>query len=84
MRRVARRVKAKRAARARRPWLHAIGPTPNHAPDPHMPPILILGLLFFWFFMAYRALQRGDVVYAVVLVAIGLALTAWRFSKARR
>jgi hypothetical protein len=49
-----------------------------------MPPILILALLAFWFFMAYRALQRGEVVYAVVLVAIGLALTAWRFSRVRR
>jgi hypothetical protein len=48
-----------------------------------MSPVLILALLAFWFFMAYRALQRGDVGYAVVLVAIGLALTAWRFSKAR-
>ncbi|MBW8771379.1 MAG: hypothetical protein JF589_16620 [Gemmatimonadetes bacterium] len=49
-----------------------------------MPPILILALLAFWFFMAYRALQRGEVVYAVVLVAIGLALTAWRLSRVRR
>jgi hypothetical protein len=49
-----------------------------------MPPVLILALLAFWFFMAYRALQRGDVVYAVVLAAIGLALTAWRLSRARR
>ena len=49
-----------------------------------MPPVLILALLAFWFFMAYRALQRGDVVYAAVLVAIGLALTVWRFSKVRR
>ena len=49
-----------------------------------MPPILSLALLAFWFFMAYRALQRGEVGYAVVLVAIGLALTAWRFSRVRR
>ena len=49
-----------------------------------MPPVLILALLAFWFFLAYRALQRGDVVYAVVLVAIGLALTAWRLKRVRR
>ena len=49
-----------------------------------MPPVLIFALLAFWCFLAYRALQRGDVVSAVVYVAIGLALTAWRFSRARR
>jgi len=49
-----------------------------------MPPVLILALLAFWFFMAYRALQRGDIVYAVVLAAIGIALTLWRFNRVRR
>lgn len=47
-------------------------------------PVLILALLAFWFFMAYRALERGDVAYAAVLVVIGIALTLWRFSKVRR
>ena len=49
-----------------------------------MSPVLILALLAFWFFMAYRALERGDVAYAAVLVVIGIALTLWRFSKVRR
>jgi hypothetical protein len=45
-----------------------------------MRPLLILVLLGFWFFMAYRAYGRGDVSLAVVLVVVGLALTAYRMS----
>jgi hypothetical protein len=48
-----------------------------------MPPILSLALLGFWFFLAYRALQRGDVAYAAVLAGVGIALTVWRLSRAR-
>jgi hypothetical protein len=39
---------------------------------------LVLALLAFWFFLAYRALQAGDSTRAMVFVAIGLALTAYR------
>jgi len=45
---------------------------------------LVLILLGFWLFMAYRAFQRGDLVYAGVLVVVGLALTAWRLGAGRR
>ena len=48
-----------------------------------MRPLLILVLLGFWLFMAYRAYARGDVSLAVVLVVVGLALTAYRMSTGR-
>jgi hypothetical protein len=45
---------------------------------------LVVILLGFWLFMAYRAFQRGDLVYAGVLVVVGIALTAWRVGVGRR
>lgn len=39
---------------------------------------LVLALLAFWIFLAYRALQVGDSTRAIVYVAIGLALSAYR------
>ena len=46
-------------------------------------PIVVI-LLGFWLFMAYRAFQRGDLVYAGVLLLVGIALTAWRLGVGRR
>ncbi len=45
---------------------------------------IIFVLLGFWVFLAYRAFQRGDVVYGLVLLAVGIALTAWRMGVGRR
>ena len=39
---------------------------------------LVLLLLVFWVFLAYRALQRGDATMAALYVIIGIALTAYR------
>ena len=39
-----------------------------------MPPVLIFALLAFWCFLAYRALQRGDVVSAVAVSYTHLTL----------
>jgi hypothetical protein len=39
---------------------------------------LVLLLLVFWVFLAYRAMQAGDSTRAIIYVAIGLALTAYR------
>ncbi len=46
-------------------------------------PIIFL-LLGFWLFMSWRAFQRGDMVMALVLLAVGIALTAWRLGVGRR
>lgn len=45
---------------------------------------IIFVLFFFWLFMAYRAFQRGDMAFALVLLAVGVALTAWRMGVGRR
>ena len=42
---------------------------------------LVLLLLVFWIFMAYRALQRGDTTMAIILVAVGISLTAYRLKR---
>jgi hypothetical protein len=42
---------------------------------------LVLLLLVFWMFLAFRALQRGDFTMAVVLVVVGIALTAYRLKR---
>jgi hypothetical protein len=42
---------------------------------------LVLLLLVFWMFMAFRALQRGDTTMAVVLVVVGISLTAYRLKR---
>ena len=44
---------------------------------------IIFALLLFWLFLAYRALQRGDLAYAAVLTVVGIALTAWRMGFGR-
>jgi hypothetical protein len=45
--------------------------------------VLVLVLLGFWLFMAYRAYLRGGVSLAVVLVVVGLALTMYRMGTGR-
>lgn len=45
---------------------------------------IVLVLLVFWLFMAFRAFQRGDMAMALVLLAVGIALTAWRMGVGRR
>lgn len=48
-------------------------------------PIAITALLFvFWIFMAYRAFQRGDLLMAGLLLIVGVVLTAWRVTSARK
>jgi hypothetical protein len=42
---------------------------------------LVLLLLVFWMFMAFRAVQRGDTTMAIVLVVVGIALTAYRLKR---
>jgi hypothetical protein len=42
---------------------------------------LVLLLLVFWMFLAFRALQRGDTSMAIVLVVVGIALTAYRLRR---
>ena len=44
---------------------------------------IILALLGFWLFLAFRSLQQGDVTRAAVLTLIGVGLTVWRFSRTR-
>jgi hypothetical protein len=43
---------------------------------------LVLLLLVFWVFMAYRALQRGDTTMALIFVAVGISLTVYRLKRA--
>jgi hypothetical protein len=42
---------------------------------------LVLLLLVFWIFMAFRALQRGDTTMAIILVVVGISLTAYRLQR---
>jgi len=42
---------------------------------------LVLLLLVFWIFLAYRAVQRGDTTMAIVLVVVGISLTAYRLQR---
>jgi hypothetical protein len=49
-----------------------------------MPSPVILILLVFWCYFAYQALLRGDTTRAVLYLLVGLALTWWRWSTARR
>ena len=39
---------------------------------------LILLLLAFWIFLAYRALERGDIAMAALFGIVGVSLTAFR------
>jgi hypothetical protein len=43
-----------------------------------VPVALTLVLLVFWLAMAYRSLQRGDLLLAGVFLAVGVALTLYR------
>ena len=45
--------------------------------------LVIVVLFVFWMFMAYRALQRGDVVMAVLFAIVGVVLTAYRLRRPR-
>ena len=42
---------------------------------------LILLLLVFWIFLAYRALQRGDMIMALLFGVVGVSLTAYRLQR---
>ena len=42
---------------------------------------LVLLLLVFWMFLAFRALQRGDTTMAIILVVVGISLTAYRLRR---
>jgi hypothetical protein len=43
-----------------------------------MPIGVVVVLLIFWIFMAYRAFERGDMMMAVVFLIVGIALTFYR------
>jgi len=45
---------------------------------------LVLALLAFWCFLAYRSFARGDTTMAVVFIAVGVALTAYRLKSVKR
>jgi hypothetical protein len=47
-----------------------------------MPVAVTLILLVFWLVMAFRQFQRGDLLLAVVFLAVGIALTAYRLRRA--
>ena len=42
---------------------------------------LVLLLLVFWIFLAYRALQRGDTTMAILFVVVGIAVTVYRLRR---
>jgi hypothetical protein len=42
---------------------------------------LVMLLLVFWIFMAYRALQRGDLAMAALFGIVGVSLTAYRLRR---
>jgi hypothetical protein len=42
---------------------------------------LVLLLLVFWLFLAYRALARGDTVMAILFGVVGVSLTAYRLQR---
>ena len=42
---------------------------------------LVLLLLVFWLFLAYRALTRGDTVMAILFVVVGVSITAYRLQR---
>ena len=43
-----------------------------------MPIVITLVLLALWLVLAYRRLQAGDMVLAVIFLLAGIALTAYR------
>jgi hypothetical protein len=58
-----------------RNWISLIE---HSLPEVSMGKPLVLLLLVFWAFLAYRALQRGDVMAAALYAIVGIALTAYR------
>ena len=45
--------------------------------------VVIVLLACVWIYLAYGAWQRGSVVGAVLFLAVGVALTYWRLTRAR-
>jgi hypothetical protein len=43
--------------------------------------IYIIVLFFFWMFLAYRAYENADMTMAAVFVAVGIAITAYRWRR---
>ena len=43
--------------------------------------LIVVLLLVFWLFLAYRSFERGDMAMAGLFVLIGLALTAYRLRR---
>jgi hypothetical protein len=44
--------------------------------------LAVIGLLFcFWGFLAFRAVQRGDMALAGIYALVGIALTGYRLSR---
>lgn len=48
-----------------------------------MRPALYVLLLGFWIYLAYGAYRAGDLTRAGIYLLIGVALTAYRFSRRR-
>jgi uncharacterized membrane protein YoaT (DUF817 family) len=47
-----------------------------------MRPMIVVLLLVFWLFLAYRSFERGDMAMAVLFLLIGIALTIYRLRRA--
>ena len=45
---------------------------------------LVLLLLVFWIFLAYRALERGDIALAALFGIVGVSLTVYRLRSRSR
>jgi hypothetical protein len=45
-------------------------------------PLVIL-LLVFWMFLAFRSLQRGDTTMAILFVVVGISLTVYRLKRSK-
>jgi hypothetical protein len=45
---------------------------------------LTLALLALWLTLAFRAFQRGDVLLAALLLAVGVGLTVYRLRRLNR
>jgi hypothetical protein len=41
-------------------------------------------LALFWFAVAYRAFQRGDMTMAAILALVGVVLTVYRLQRLKR
>ncbi|HXY75294.1 MAG TPA: hypothetical protein VEH54_00150 [Steroidobacteraceae bacterium] len=48
-----------------------------------MPAIVSVVLLVFWLALAYRAYQRGDMLFATVFLLVGIVLTVYRLRGAQ-